>query len=109
MADVPLLAREGFELQLERGDVPPDEERRIREDLEATFGRAPSDGEVVEQYENEVLLSLGIHPTMEYREIPKDIRRKLTDDNPGASDAEIVEMFIALSLQATLRGDPGMR
>jgi len=102
LSDVPLLAREGFEMQLEREDVPPSEERRIRDSLSRSFGREASEDEIVEQWENELLMSMGISPVIEYSEIPRDIRRMINDQYPGASREEVTDAFLALSMRAAL-------
>lgn len=106
--DVPGTARDGFEPAVTRDLVAPADERRITEELTTRYGRKPSTDEVIEQYENELLLSLGISPAIEYREIPKDMRRRLQDAYPQASDQEIVDLFIAITIEAaasSLQGD----
>lgn len=102
--EAPSMARGGsIEPQYRRGDVPPDVEQQITESLTTLFGRSPTEDEVVEQYENEVLLSVGVPPNVTYREIPRDIRRQITDENPGASREEIVEVFRMIVLEAANR------
>ncbi len=109
--EVPSLARAdaGVEMQYGIGDVPPDDETRIKAALTQSFGREPSEDEIIEQFENEVLMSVGISPTIEYREVPKDIRRSIFEEYPDASDEEVVDIFLGLTLEAaiySLQGDP---
>lgn len=99
--DAPTYARDGAraEPQLGRYDVPASEETRIREQFNSQFGRAPSEDEVVEQYETELLLSVGVDPNLEYSEVPKDIARKLKEADPSLDPAGITEVYMAMMLE----------
>ncbi len=103
--EAPSLARNGadVELQYGRDDVPPDVEMEITQQLTRQFGREPTEGEVVEQYENEVLLSMGIPPNIEANEIPKDIRRNIQFTYPGSSPEEVVDIYRNMVLVAANR------
>lgn len=102
--EAPALSRGGsVEPQYSRGDVPPDVEIEIRESLTTLFGREPTGFEIVEQYENEVLLSVGVPPNVTFREVPHDLRRQLLEEHPGASRDEVVDLFKMLVLEAANR------
>ena len=101
--DVSLMSQDGnFELSMDRANVPPVEANRIEERLTEAFGRKPSADEVTEQYENELLLSIGVPPVVEYRDVPRDVRRTISDNFPDASHEEIAEIFRELSLRVAL-------
>jgi len=101
--DVPLMSQNGkFELSMDRASVPPVEANRIEGRLTEAFGRKPSADEVTEQYENELLLSIGVPPVVEYRDVPRDVRRTISDNFPDASHEEIAEIFRELSLRVAL-------
>lgn len=102
---VPDLTRDGqgYELQYSRGDVPVEVEREIGEQLTKAFGRPPTEDEIVEQYENELLLSLGMSPSFEYRDIDRKTRKALQEQYPDASPEELVDLFRTLTLEAANR------
>lgn len=95
-----LRGGDSVELQYGINDVPYDEEVRIREEQEALFGRPLTEEEVVETFENELLLSYGVEPTVEFDEIASDVRRRLIEEYPGASEQQLVEVYLGLVLDA---------
>jgi hypothetical protein len=99
------LARSGqaVELQYERADVPPELEREIAEQFKAAYGRLPTADEIVEQYENEVLLDLRLDRAIEYKDIPKETRKSLEELYPDAGPAELPELYLELMLEVAKR------
>lgn len=93
------------EIEADIGTVGAREFDRISSEFERKFGRPPTEDEVVEQFENELLLSFGVSPSIEFGEIPKDIRRTLVDEFPGASDQELTDLYKAQIVEMAIGED----
>ena len=78
--------------------VPPDDRQRIEQRFMQINGRRPTDDEAVELYEDELFLSVGLSPSIEYRDVPVDVRRTLIEENPGTNKDEIAAMYKAMVL-----------
>lgn len=103
--EVDSLARDGqsYELQLERANVPPEIEREIVDALTGALGRKPTADEIVEQYESELLLSLGYNPAFEYKDLDRQTRNTLREQYPDAGPEELAEIFRYMTLAAANR------
>lgn len=88
------------ELTYGAGDIPGADVVRITEALTKSFGRRPSSDEIVEQYENEVMLSVGVSPYLEIGDIPEDVRYEMYRQFPDASPEEMVEIYRELVLRS---------
>lgn len=91
-----------------RGNVPAEDvslvdEQEARTELKEFFGREPTEDEVVTHYNRKLLADMGISPEMEYAEIPRDIRRKMQDQYPDASDEELVDLYVDFVLETAKR------
>lgn len=82
------------EVDVERMDVPYAERDRITQQLSNAWGRLPTNDEVLMQYKNEALLALGLQPDMDYRDIPRDVRRAIEERYPAASREEVMDLFL---------------
>lgn len=93
----------GFELQLGYEDVDPADEVRIRDQLTKALKREPTEDEVVESYENDLLISMGIEPSFDFDDIPSETRKQLIKENPGMSRLEIVDLARQVFIEAARR------
>lgn len=97
---------QGVEIEADTDDLGAEDFRRISAEFKRTFGRQPTEDEVVEQFENEVLLSVGIEPSIEFDEIPQDVRRKLVDEFPDGSEQTWIEIYKRLIVDTALADNP---
>jgi len=100
--DTARVRRDNAPVELQAGimDVGPREIARIESEFEARWDRPPTDDEIVEQFENELLDSFGIDPQIEFREIESDIRKQLIVDFPGQTQEQYAEIYKALVIDA---------
>lgn len=80
-------------------DISLVDEEIAREELVRFYGREPSDDEVVVHHNRKLLAQMGVSPEMTYADVPKDVRRKLEDRYPDASDEELVDIYIDFVLE----------
>lgn len=87
------------ELQLDEEDVPIEEYIDVEQRLTDTLGRRPQPEEVVEQYENELLLSVGVNPSFTYGDIPATVRRDLITKLGITEEDELVAAYKSIALR----------
>lgn len=80
-------------------DISLVDEEVARDELVRFYGREPSDDEVVVHHNRKLLAQMGVSPEMTYTDVPKDVRRKLEDRYPDASDEELVDIYIDFVLE----------
>ena len=85
------------------GDIALVDEEEARTELRDFFGREPTEDEIATHHNRKLLADMGITPEMEYQEIPRDVRRKLVDRYPDASDEELVDLYVDFVLETTKR------
>jgi hypothetical protein len=85
------------------GDITLADEEEARAELQAFYGREPSEDEITVHHNRKLLADMGISPEMEYSEVPRDIRRKLGSQYPDASDEELVDLYIDFVLETAKR------
>jgi hypothetical protein len=96
----------GVEAQLESDDVPAEDYNRLKENMSAGGTIDVTDDDIVEQYENELLMSIGVEPTIEFGEIPEGIRRQLVTEFPNHSREQLREAYLGYLVEA-LKEDAG--
>lgn len=85
------------EVNVEATDIPLAERERVTNTLMKAYDRPPTEDEVVEFYERELLLRNGLLPEMEYGDVPKDLRSALEREYPDASEEQIIDLFLELT------------
>lgn len=86
---------------MEPTDVPYSDRDRITSYLAQSWSRPPTEEEVVDHYEREVLHSVGLRPELEFEDIPRDIRRNLKRQQPEASDEQIIDLYLDMMVGAS--------
>lgn len=103
--DLPFRAQgEGFEMDITSDMVPLAERERVAATLQQAWGRPATTQEVMEQYEREVLLDLGLRPEITFDDIPTDVQDNLMDTYPDASEEELIDLFLQYMVE---RPQPG--
>lgn len=98
MFDVPFREQgASVDVNMTATDIPLGERERVTQTLATAYGRAPTEEEVVDHYERELLLRNGLLPEMGYDEIPKDLRKALEREYKGASEEQIIDLFLEMT------------
>lgn len=77
--------------------IPLAERERLTQTLAHAYNRPPTEDEIVDLYERELLLRNGLLPDMEYGDIPKDLRRELERVYPNASEEQRLDKFLEVT------------
>lgn len=81
-------------LNMDQTDVPMVDRTRLTNYLTKVWSKPPTQQEVVDHYELELIHSLGLHPDIEYTDIPKGIRDTIKKQNPRASDQQVIDFYL---------------
>jgi hypothetical protein len=99
----------GISLAIPIGSVPAADRERIRERLSTELGvESVSDDDIVQQYGNERLLSVGISPTIEFNDIPLstrlDIQTSLATRGIQPTDDAVLEEYLTAAFSVAAAG-----
>jgi hypothetical protein len=91
-----------------RGNVPASDiamvdEEEARQELLQFYGREPTEDEITVHHNRKLLADMGVSPEMGYSEVPRDVRRKMAERYPDASDEELVDLYIDFVLETAKR------
>jgi len=83
-----------FTIEVDYNDIPLSDRQRIaRQLMAATNGEVPSPDDIVETYEQQLLISVGLPPNIDIEAVPARLIEIEKADNPDVSDDEIVEKY----------------
>lgn len=81
------------EVTVEYEDIPTADRARIASALTQATGELPSSDEIVETYEREQLMSVGLPPMVDISSVPEWLIEVEKGDNPDVTDEELVEKY----------------
>lgn len=86
--------------KMTEADVPFADRERLTTFLSTRFKRAPTQEEVVDHYEREVLERVGLRPEIDFEDIPADIRKQIRKADPSLSDDAVIDKYLKLMVDA---------
>lgn len=96
-----------FEPAVEYSAIPLEERARIAAILTSMSGAAPDPGEVVEYYENEMLVGIGGDPVVQPADVPDWFLTEVQTGNPNASREEAAVEYQSF-MAFRMRQNPGV-
>ena len=106
MFDIPFRASgSAVDVALTAGDITVRERSRVADTLTKAWQRQPTEDEVVEHYEREQLLAMGLRPEIEFKDIPADIRKTMKKKYPQRSDEQLIDLYLSVMVSRTTGGE----